>query len=225
MLVCSARRGSRIASAHGAPAGEHDVDADGAHQRALARHVRPVTSRKRPLGPIDTSLGTRGPFGSRARPSASRRCAVRPEPARRAGWGRPSPDDRAPATRAPPAPRPARSPRASRARDGRAGGASARAPTTRGGPTGSVSAAAGQPGRQPKSASATPCSSVRSAVRTWSPSSTACAWASGGLCHGCVLTRRTSADQPRSARSPPAPALVASSGVAPTRGAASRASP
>ena len=56
-----------------------------------------------------------------------------------------------------------------------------------------------------------PVRACASAARTWSLSRTPCAWASGGLCHRCVPTRRTSADQPRSARSPPAPALVASS--------------
>ena len=135
-------------------------------------------------------------------------------PACRAAWGRPSPDDRGPATRAPPAPRPVRSPRASRARDGHAGGASARAPTTRGDPTTSASVPAGRTrsragnrrARHPVRACAARCGRDRCRA-------TPCAWASGGLCHRCVPTRRTSADQPRSARSPPAPALVASSGV------------
>ena len=68
MLVCSATSGSRIASAHtGAPACASTTLTPTARISVLLPDMfDPVTSRKRPFGPIETSLVTRVPFGSRA---------------------------------------------------------------------------------------------------------------------------------------------------------------
>ena len=170
-----------------------------------------------PFGPIETSLvdARADPAGARGR-APSRRGAARSAAGASCRSGRPSPADRARATpsAASASTRPIASSQPRTWRPCRCPPALERPPDVQV-PQRQRLDRQVEPGREPEVGQRDALLERAQRGATCSPSSTPCASTSArrSASGPSATIRRTSADQPRSARSPPAPALVASSGV------------